>query len=375
MADLTKHVMINKWDDDINNAIQEVGGDTYGSEGLPDYADIIKTQLISNTAIDDKVYQNFLYVDEDKQTSNYPWDGEPTSSKNAVQSSVVADSLNQLYQTMATTERFNVLLVDEIPTKEINLSAVYLLRSKCCDDPECCCNKENTYSGCYFIKTGKKLKRIDIPEFKINLDELFFLTRAEYDSSLSEYLSTIEDLLKKKFGQYWKDENFNLYDAIEDLKSKLKVETDSLIEKINTDISNIRTELIGYGVDINSIKSNLNTQSSDINGIKANLIGYGVDINSIKSNLNTQSSDINGIRTELMGHETDINSIKSNLNVQGSNINDIRTNLIGYGADINSIKSNLNTQSSDIDNIEDELLDCVKLSNLKSLDEEIKKLQ
>ena len=203
-----------------------------------DYADIIKTQLISNTAIDDKVYQNFLYVDEDKQTSNYPWDGEPTSSKNAVQSSVVADSLNQLYQTMATTERFNVLLVDEIPTKEINLSAVYLLRSKCCDDPECCCNKENTYKGCYFIKTGKKLKRIDIPEFKIDLNELFFLTRAEYDSNLSGCLSTIENLLKKKFGQYWNNEDFDLYNTISELRSELN---QSIIE-LRQDLISLKTE-------------------------------------------------------------------------------------------------------------------------------------
>lgn len=137
MADLTKHVMINKWDDDINNAIQEVGGNTYGSEGLPDYAGIIKTQLISNTAIDDKTYQNFLYVDEDNQTSSYPWDGEPTPSKNAIQSSVVAESIKQLYDIMLSSERFNVLLVDEIPNNEINLSAIYLLKSKCCDDSEC----------------------------------------------------------------------------------------------------------------------------------------------------------------------------------------------------------------------------------------------
>ena len=91
--------------------------------------------------------------------------------------------------------------------------------------------------------------------------------------------------------------------------------------------------------------------------------------------MNTQSSDIDDIRTELNEYGTDINSIKSNLNTQSSDINGIRAELIGYGADINSIKSNLNTQSSDIDNIEVELSDCVKLSNLKSLDEEIKKLQ
>jgi hypothetical protein len=47
MANLAEHVMMNKWDDDINNAIISVGGKTEGSSGLPDYANIIRNQLIS----------------------------------------------------------------------------------------------------------------------------------------------------------------------------------------------------------------------------------------------------------------------------------------------------------------------------------------
>ena len=99
MANLTEHVMINKWDDDINSAIVEVGGDTSRSEGLPDYPDIIKTQLISNEAVGKGIYQDFLYVDEDKQKSIYPWEGESTISTNAPQSSIIADSIKQLYNT------------------------------------------------------------------------------------------------------------------------------------------------------------------------------------------------------------------------------------------------------------------------------------
>ena len=127
MANLTEHVMINKWDDDINRAITKVGGDTYGSEGLPDYAGIIETQLVSNEAVGKGIYQDFLYVDEENQTSDYPWEGEPTTSTNAVQASSLANSIKQLYETMALTERFNVLLVDEIPKSEINLSVKSLL--------------------------------------------------------------------------------------------------------------------------------------------------------------------------------------------------------------------------------------------------------
>ena len=44
MGNLTEHVMLDKWDNDINSAITEVGGDTSNSEGLPDYANIITSQ-------------------------------------------------------------------------------------------------------------------------------------------------------------------------------------------------------------------------------------------------------------------------------------------------------------------------------------------
>lgn len=47
MGNLTEHVMLNKWDNDINDAIVAVGGDTSGSSGLPDYASIIRNQLVA----------------------------------------------------------------------------------------------------------------------------------------------------------------------------------------------------------------------------------------------------------------------------------------------------------------------------------------
>ena len=127
MASLTQHTMINKWDDDINEAITSVGGDTYGSSGLPDYPEIIKTQLVSNEAVGKGIYQDFLYVDDKNQTSSYPWEGEPTNSTNAVQAGVLADSIKQLFDIMASTERFKVYLVDELPKGEIDLSAVFIV--------------------------------------------------------------------------------------------------------------------------------------------------------------------------------------------------------------------------------------------------------
>lgn len=329
MADLTKHVMINKWDDDINTAIQEVGGNTYGSEGLPDYADIIKTQLISNTAIEDGIYQDFLYVDENNNSSIYPWEGEPTSSKNAIQSNVVAASIKHLYDTMAVTERFNVLLVDEIPTKEINLSAIYLLRSKCCENVDCDCIEENTYTGCYFIKQGKNLKRIDIPEFKINLDELFFLTRAEYDAGLSDYVKEIEELLRKKFGKYWNDEGFALDETIDqvvsEIKEDLKQETDKILIEINSKIESALNEV---DEKIINIESELDTKLNNLEESVNNAIeDINVAIATSESKLNIK---IDELEQDI---EQDLTEIRQDINLRVK-ISD----LVSLNNEINELK-------------------------------------
>lgn len=195
MADLTAHVMINKWDDDINSAITSVGGSTYDAEGLPSYANIIKTQLVSNEAVGKGIYQDFLYTTETGETSSYPWEGNPTTSTNAVQASVLANSIKQLFDTMARTERFNILLVDELPTENINLSAVYLVKTSCCDECNCdCVTDKYIYKGCYYIKVGEEIKRVDIPKFIIDLDNLFYITREEYKKNFLEY----EEELDKK---------------------------------------------------------------------------------------------------------------------------------------------------------------------------------
>lgn len=228
MASLTEHVMINKLDDDINNAIVSVGGNTEGSSGLLDYPDIIKSQLTSNKAIGEGIYQDFLYVNENNDASIYPWDGDPTESTNAPQSTVLAKSIKGLYDIMKSTERFKVLLVDELPKSEIDLSAVYLIKESH--------ELEHTYSGCYYIKIGKGVKKIDIPEFKVDLNSLFYLTRAEYDSNLPNYIKNIEQQLKKKFGKYWEDDNFSLETLIDEIEKELKWITGGYLEELNKKI-------------------------------------------------------------------------------------------------------------------------------------------
>lgn len=232
MASLTEYVMINKLDDDIKNAIVSVGGDTESSSGLPDYPDIIKSQLTSNKAIGEGIYQDFLYVDENNNTSIYPWDGDPTESTNAPQSTVLAKSIKELYDIMKSTERFKVLLVDELPKSEIDLSAVYLIKENSDSD------QDMSYYGCYYIKVGKKLEKIDIPEFKVDLNSLFYLTRAEYDSNLPNYIKNIEQQLKKKFGKYWEDDNFLLDAIIDDIEKELKWLTEEYLEELNKKIDN-----------------------------------------------------------------------------------------------------------------------------------------
>ena len=337
MANLTEHVIINKWDDDINSSIVQVGGDTSNSAGLPDYADIIKSQLVSNEAVGKGIYQDFLYVDENNQTSIYPWEGESTTSTNAPQSSIIADSIKQLYNTMASMERFQVLLVDEIPKTEINLSAVYLVRSKCCDDPKCICEcKENTYTGCYFIKTGKTLKRIDIPEFKVDLSELFFLTRAEYDEGFSDYVKEIEDLLRKKFGKYWDDEGFALDKLIDQIVNELiedlRAETHRIIEEFQQRVDTALTEIDEALAEVDS------------------------KISTVETELTNKFDQLEG----------DINQ----------KVIDVETNLLNQFDQLEEkIIGDINEITEDIVELRSEVEERVRISDLVSLDNEINELK
>ena len=234
MADLTGHVMINKWDDDINHAITEVGGDTSDSSGLPDYADIIRNQLVSNQAVGEGIYQEWLFGDQSTPKTNL-WE-EPTSSTNAPQSVAVAQAIHSLYNTMALTARYIVLLVDEIPKDEINLSAIYLVKSTCgCEEHSHVI--PNTYNGCYFVKEGKKLRKVIIPDFEIDLNQLFYLTREEYQNGFEEYTKSIEETLRKKFGKYWDDEEFALDDTldqiVEEIQNDLQKKSEEILAEVN----------------------------------------------------------------------------------------------------------------------------------------------
>lgn len=354
MANLTEHVMINKWDDDINSAIVEVGGDTSRSEGLPDYPDIIKTQLISNEAVGKGIYQDFLYVDEDKQTSIYPWDGESTTSTNAPQSSIIADSIKQLYNTMASMERFQVLLVDEIPKTEINLSAIYLLKDKC----ECGDEIENTYNGCYFIKTGKKIQRIDIPDFKINLNELFFLTRAEYDAGLSDYVKEIEELLKQKFGKYWNDEGFALDETIDqiviDITNDLKATTDKILEEVNAKVEEalhgIDGALVEVDKKIESVETELNEKFDTLE----------TSINESLENVNNALTDVNEkVDSAIEGLNTKVQQVETELNTKFDTLEDsVNDALTDVNEKVDDTIENLNSKFDELDkNISDDIVE------------------
>ena len=352
MANLTEHVMINKWDDEIRSAIQEVGGDVTNAPGLPDYAKVIKTQLISNTAEENGIYQDFLYMGENEQTYIYPWEGEPTKSKHAPQSSIVAESIKSLYNIMNSTERFNILLVDEIPSKEINLSAIYLLKI---DSPD----SEYDYSGCYFVKNGKNLKRIDIPEFKINLDELFFLTREEYKSGFSGYVEEIQSLLKKIFGKYWSDDGFYLEevidDVVEDLTNQLKQESEKILKEVSEKLQMVEEGLVQVSNKVDTIESNVDTKLSQFEtNVNSELVGMNDKIDTIESNVDTKLSQFEtNVNSELADMNDKIDTIESNVNSE----------LVGMNDKIDTIESNVDTKlsqfelgiNSEIDNINDNI--------------------
>lgn len=376
MGNLTEHVMINKWDDDINSAITFVGGNTYNSEGLPDYADIIRTQLIANSAIGEGIYQDFLYVNKDNQTSIYPWEGEPTQSTNAIQSSVVAESIKVLYDTMALTERFTVLLVDEFPKEEINLSAIYLVRAKC--DCEIHGDGEvipNTYTGCYYVKQGKNLKRVDIPEFTFNLNELFYLTRAEYDAGLSDYVKEIEELLRKKFGKYWDDDGFTLDQAVEEIKADLQQTSEEILKQVQETVDN------GLASVDEKIASATDTLNKEFEGLEQKVEESIQELQEQSKQLDEKVKEIEGEVDEKLGTvdgklEEINNKVDTKLESVDSQLDEFQTALeIDLDVKFNTLKSEVDEK---VENIQEQVngLDQVYLRlDSKVSEKELNELQ
>ena len=379
MANLTKHVMINKWDNDINDAIVAVGGKTYGSGGLPDYADIIRSQLVASSAIGEGIYQDFLYVDENNQLSIHPWDGTPTDSTNAVQSKVVAEAFATLYDTMALTERFQVLLVDEFPTSEVNLSAVYLVRKKCeCGDEECTCEcNENTYQGCYYVKSGKKIKKVDIPDFELDLSSLFFLTRAEYDANLSNYVHEIEEMLRKKFGKYWDDEGFALDEVIDnvilEMQTELKAKTDEVIAQVNQTVSDTLAEMTKQLDDAKTeLKNEFDSLESEVGStlsdIQSEVQAFGEQVQALDTKVNELDQTIRDIDADIQskfvslegeldaklqefqtGVETELDEKFENLESSvNSSIESITQDMTTLSGEVEEFKSETNTKIEDL---------------------------
>ena len=351
MASLTEHVLLNKWDDDINNAIEEVGGDTSNSSGLPDYAGIIKTQLVSNQAVGEGIYQDFLYVDQDNNTYTEPWDGMPTESTNAIQSKVVAQSIKLLYEQMANTERFQVLLVDEFPKSEVNLSAIYLVRSVCeCGDEI----GENTYTACYYVKEGKRVRKVEIPEFQVNLGELFYLTRAEYDAGLSDYVKAIEDLLRQKFGKYWDDEGFALDETLDqivaDIEQDLKNRTEKILEDVNARVD----EALGR-VD-NKIQETVDTITGEFNefrdDIESEMNELTSKVNGLDDNVSSLSSQVHELDSTIKEIDTRVTdnfiTLEQTLNTRiDANIESAKDDLVGqFGV----LEESLNVKIDEVDN-------------------------
>jgi hypothetical protein len=124
MANLTEYTILNGIDNDLRESIEFVGGDTSSAVGVVDLAGIIKSQLITNKAIGEGVYDQWMFGSPD---TNYIY--EPvTESTNAVQAKVIAASIKEVYELMKNIHKPLIYVVDQLPETEKSLSALYMLR-------------------------------------------------------------------------------------------------------------------------------------------------------------------------------------------------------------------------------------------------------
>lgn len=124
MANLVEYSLLNGVDNDLNAAIQAVGGNTDEAVGVVDLAPVIRSQLVSNKAVGEGIYDNWLFGTPDTNTIFE----EPTGSTNAVQAKTVAESIKEVYETMINSHKSLVYIVNKLPETEKSLSAIYLLK-------------------------------------------------------------------------------------------------------------------------------------------------------------------------------------------------------------------------------------------------------
>lgn len=225
MAGLVDYAILNGIDNDLTSSIEYTGGDPTPAVGVVDLAAIIKEQLITNKAVGEGVYDKWLFGTPD---TNQIFE-DPTESSNAVQASTIANSMKQLYELMTNTERFVVYLVNELPTNEISLSAIYLLKESIVSEifEEDTTNEpvreQYIYSAHYYVKEGKNLKRIDVDELKIDINQLFYVAREEFlenQAKIENYYEALEKTIKTQLGSYLEGNDVSLDETIKALQKR-----------------------------------------------------------------------------------------------------------------------------------------------------------
>jgi DNA anti-recombination protein RmuC len=177
-----------------------------------------------------------------------------------------------------------------------------LVKSKCgCeihDDGEYI---PNTYKACYYIKEGKKVKRVEIPEFEIDLSKLFYLTREEYDAGLGEYVRAMEDLLRQKFGKYWDDEGFALDEVLDNIVAEIQADFQVKAEEILAEVNRKAEETLNsVNERVDQVETELNaafeTLSKDLN---EEFDSMQSDFDAFKTQTNESITSIDARVTEM----------------------------------------------------------------------------
>lgn len=127
----------------------------------------------------------------------------------------------------------------------------------------------------------------------------------------------------------------------------------SLLERTTaneTQISSVRQDLNGVGVNVTNISGNVSNLQNDINIITNNINGIDNSITTINGNVSSLQGDVTNINGDITGINTSINSITGNVSTLQGDINTITGN-------INTINGNITNINGDITNITGDITD------------------
>lgn len=307
MSNLVDHVLMNKLDDELNKAINDVGGDTSSARGPWDYPQIIKEQLGSKNAAVDLVAGPGIVIREHKGkkficgTSGALTTGAlnpPAGSYKQPISEVIeaGTPIQEVFEAlfykilprMSSVYKGDIIKSDKFGSDRYNE-----------EDTRTGLVPESVYLRLYVANRQEPVYVLLSGHGVVNEEGLGDAGHQEYVGNESDYIkvSIVGNVITASINE----NGLNLMKQLSDKISNIE----ETVKEIESTSKELESKFIQYDAEFVAINAKLDTKAnaSEVNDVK-NALSEKVS----KSELNQVNSKINSINAELANVNSKINN-------------------------------------------------------------------